>query len=298
MPGQISKRRYDEANISRLARLLDNSHQEFEVRVDGFTVIPRGQDTSKFESITDFIDENTHVIEVLVYKGASNVNDKHFFLFDSSGSGLGNTDEPGAESKYHIRAKEDEIKRLQAEIESLKGSKMTQKQFDDFKRDWETAQLKKELAEALERAKSAEKRADNRIAEIEAKSNSLGGILGAVVPHALASLAKTPGFQRALPGLAGLAALAGNETAEPGDGPDDEHTGVGFATPANDVAAQVAALLRESYDEDEQHFVLEFLARAAQQKFLLRQLARRAQRNEAQAPVNPTNANEQAAAGQ
>src|SRR5688572_16376404 len=93
-----SKERYDPKKIERLAqhlRLYYDKEQpiDFEIIVDGFKVVRRTNDPNLFSMYENFIDADSKCLEILLYNGASNNNDKTIFYFgDLPKEGLSGVD--------------------------------------------------------------------------------------------------------------------------------------------------------------------------------------------------------------
>src|SRR3954471_17641112 len=89
-----SKEKYDAKKVERLEehlRLYFDKGQpiDFEIIVDGFKVVRRTSDPNMFAMYENFVDADTKSIEILLYTGSSNNNDKRIFYFgDTHKEGL------------------------------------------------------------------------------------------------------------------------------------------------------------------------------------------------------------------
>ncbi len=188
-----SKERYDPKKVERLAehlRLYQEKGQpiDFEIIVDGFKVVRRTNDPNMFSMYENFIDADTRSMEILIYNGASNNNDKTIFYFGEipkeglSGVDIDNRIDEGVERKL----KEKEYDELKKENEKLQG---------------EIKDLEKEV-EQLEKEK----------AEMEASQSPLKGLLGEVGSSFVESfIRRNPNIVKGIPGGEALAGLIEND---------------------------------------------------------------------------------------
>ena len=148
---------------------------DYEILVDGFKVVRRTDDPEMFDLHERFIRPDTKYIEVLIFTGASNNNDKRIFSF-SEGEAL---------SGYDVDQK-------------IKESLAKQK------RDIEFEQTKKEnvlLRDELARAGEEKGKVEKELSELKAKQSPLNGFMGEIGASMLESfLKRNPKVLHALPG--------------------------------------------------------------------------------------------------
>lgn len=119
----VNHSNYEAGKIENLLQRIKNASlseqkQEYEIYVDGMKVVPRTSDPQLFESHSDFINEDSNSMTVLLFKGGSRMNDKYFFYFkevpkkEVTLSGL-----PGnmTLSEYDAKQKEDFLKGVRLE---------------------------------------------------------------------------------------------------------------------------------------------------------------------------------------
>ena len=184
-----SKERYDPKKVERLAehlRLYQEKGQpiDFEIIVDGFKVVRRTNDPNMFSMYENFVDADSRSMEILLYAGSSNNNDKSIFFFgDIPKEGLS-----GIEVDNRIR---EEVQ-----------LKLKEKEYDDLKKENEELQgeindLEKEV-EQLEKDKAA----------MEASQSPLKGFLGEVGSSFVESfIRRNPNIVKGIPGGEALAGL-------------------------------------------------------------------------------------------
>ncbi len=188
-----SKERYDPKKVERLAehlRLYQEKGQpiDFEIIVDGFKVVRRTSDPNMFSMYENFVDADTKSMEILVYTGASNNNDKSIFFFgDVPKEGLN-----GLEINNRIKE----------EVEQ----KLKEKEFDDLK--IENAELQVEINDLEKEVEQLEK--DK--AALEASQSPLKGFLGEMGSSFVESfIRRNPSIVKSIPGGEALAGLIEND---------------------------------------------------------------------------------------
>jgi FtsZ-binding cell division protein ZapB len=184
-----SKERYDPMKMQRLAehlRLYQEKEQpiDFEIIVDGFKVVRRTNDPGMFSMFENFVDADTKSMEVLLYSGTSNNNDKRIFYF-------------GEIPKEGLSGVE-----VDTRINEGITLRLKEKEYDDLKKANEKLQqeyneLEKEVEE-LEKEKEA----------WEQGQSPLKGILGEVGSSLVESfLRRNPNIVKSIPGGEALAGL-------------------------------------------------------------------------------------------
>jgi len=116
----VNHSNYDAGKIENLLQRIKNAweteqKQDYEIYVDGMKVVPRTANPQPFETHSDFINEDSRCMTILLFKGASRMNDKYFFYFkevpkkETSLSGL-----PGnmTLSEYDTKQKESFLKEV------------------------------------------------------------------------------------------------------------------------------------------------------------------------------------------
>jgi len=131
----VKRIKYEAGDINNLLQRIQNAwgsgqKQDFEIHVDGMKVIPRTADPQQFESHSDFINENSKTMTVLLFKGASNMNEKIIFQFQDALTkepGLSGIPENMTLSEYNEKQKADFLKELRLEqLEKENGELKTQ----------------------------------------------------------------------------------------------------------------------------------------------------------------------------
>ncbi len=217
-----SKERYDPNKVERLAehlRLYQEKGQpiDFEIIVDGFKVVRRTNDPNMFSMYENFVDADTRSMEILLYTGTSNNNDKRIFFFgDVPKEGLS-----GVEVNNLVK---EEVQQ-----------KLREKEYDDLKVENEKLQgeikdLEKEV-EQLEKDK----------AEMEASQSPLKGFLGEIGSSFVESfIRRNPNIVKSIPGgeaLAGLIEKDNKRKDKEEQSQSTEETEVSFQPKGNNGAS-------------------------------------------------------------
>lgn len=184
-----SKEKYDPKKVERLQEHLRLYYEkgqpiDFEIIVDGFKVVRRTSDINMFSMYENFVDADTKSIEILLYTGSSNNNDKRIFYF-------------GEAPKEGLSGVE-----VDSRIEEQVQKKLREKEFEDLKKEnqellSEVKELEKEI-EQLEKDKAA----------LEDSQSPLKGILGEVGSSFIESfIRRNPNVMKGIPGGEALAGL-------------------------------------------------------------------------------------------
>lgn len=191
-----SKEKYDPKKVERLAehlRLYFEKGQpiDFEVIVDGFKVVRRTNDYNLFSMYENFIDADTKSLEILLYNGASNNNDKTIFYFgDLPKEGLS-----GVEVDHRI---EEGVQR-----------KLREKEYAELKEENE------ELQEEIEGLEKQVQQLEKEKAALEASQSPLRGFLGEIGSSLVESFIKrNPDVMKNIPGGEALAGVIANGNKE------------------------------------------------------------------------------------
>lgn len=244
-----SKERYDPAKIERLAehlRLYNEKEQpiDFEIIVDGFKVVRRTNDPAMFSMFESFIDANTKSMEILLYNGASNNNDKTIFYFgELPKEGLSGVD-------------------VDNRIDEGVQRKLKERDYDALKKDNED--LEKEIDELEKQVEQLEKEK----ADLVASQSPLKGVLGEIGSSLVESFIKrNPLVMKSIPGgeaLAGLIAEDGKKESQL-----EEESEVSFKSKSNsedEAAITFVNQLKTQFSKDEFDNVLIILQGLADDK--------------------------------
>lgn len=185
----LSKQKYDPLKVSKLAEVLRLHHEkgnamDYEIILDGLKVVRRTSDPQLFSLFENFVSADTRLLEVVLYPGASNNNEKHLFTFtEEKEQGLS-----GIEIDHRI-----------------------QEQVQKERKEWEFELLKKEHGELKEEVKELEEEVERleKVNEdlINAQS-PLKGVLGEFGSSFLESFVRrNPHIIKNIPGGEALAGL-------------------------------------------------------------------------------------------
>jgi hypothetical protein len=188
-----SKEKYDPNKVERLSehlRLYQEKGQpiDYEIVVDGFKVVRRTNDPAMFSMFENFIDANTKSMEILLYNGASNNNDKTIFYFgELPKEGLSGVD-------------------IDNRIDEGVQRKLKERDYDTLKKDNED--LEKEVDELEKQVEQLEKEKS----ELVASQSPLKGVLGEIGSSLVESFIKrNPQVMKSIPGGEALAGLIEND---------------------------------------------------------------------------------------
>lgn len=185
----LSKQKYDPVKVSKLAEVLRLHHEkgnamDYEIILDGLKVVRRTNDPELFSLFENFIAADTKLLEIVIFPGASNNNEKHLFTFtEEKEQGLS-----GIEIDHRI-----------------------QEQVQKERKEWEFELLKKEHAELKEEVEELEKEVERleKVNEdlINAQS-PLKGVLGEFGSSFVESFVRrNPHIIKNIPGGEALAGL-------------------------------------------------------------------------------------------
>lgn len=195
----INKRKYDPAQIQKLADLVRIHYErgnpfDYEIMVDDLKVVRRTSDPELFFIFEDFVTAETKGIEVIFYRGSSNVPEKRIFTF---------IDDPAPDqalSGVEIDA------RIQSQV---------QEQVNQKQREWEYNDLLKRNAALAEEVKDLEKEVhdlEQENEQLKSDKSPLQGLLGELGSSFVVSfLRKNPKILNALPGGEALSGLLEDE---------------------------------------------------------------------------------------
>lgn len=191
-----NKEKYEQKKIDNLLQYLRLYHDkgqpiDYEILVDGFKAVRRTSDPDMFSMFENFVTADTRSIEILLFTGSSNNNEKRIFYFgDEPKEGLSGVEVKGMvdeEVRRKLREKEyealmDENKKLQQHIADLES---------------EVDELEKQNA------------------RLEMKQSPLNSFLGDVGSSLVESFIKrNPKLMAAFPGGEALAGLLQSDNSE------------------------------------------------------------------------------------
>jgi hypothetical protein len=196
-----NKEKYEQRKIDNLIqylRLYQDKGQpiDYEILVDGFKAVRRTNDPDMFLMFENFVTADTNSIEVLLFTGSSNNNEKRIFYF---GEPTKEKEKPEPLSGIEVKSMVDEEVRR----------KLLEKQFEDTKRQKE--ELEGEVKTLLSEINDLEK----QIAVLESKQSPLNNFLGDIGSSLVESFIKrNPKLMSTIPGGEALAGLLQSDNPE------------------------------------------------------------------------------------
>ena len=194
-----NKEKYEQKKIDNLLqylRLYNDKGQpiDYEILVDGFKAVRRTSDPDMFTMFENFVTADTRSIEILLFTGSSNNNEKRIFYFgEQPKEGLS-----GVDVKSIV---DEEVQR-----------KLREKEFDELK------DANKKLQQHIADLESEVEELEKHNARLEMKQSPLNSFLGDVGSSLVESFIKrNPKLMAAFPGgeaLAGLLQSSNEETIE------------------------------------------------------------------------------------
>jgi FtsZ-binding cell division protein ZapB len=252
-----NKEKYEQKKIDNLLHYLRLYHDkgqpiDFEILVDGFKAVRRTSDPDMFTMFENFVTAETRSIEVLLFTGSSNNNEKRIFYFgEQQKEGLS-----GMDVKSIV---DEEVQR-----------KLREKEFDELK--YENKNLKQHIADLESEVDELEK----QNARLEMKQSPLNSLLGDVGSSLVESFVKrNPKLMAAFPGGEALAGLlqSSNEEASEETTPDSEvsfkpkvTTSAPTPSEEDEAAVQFVNQLKSQFNKEEFERVLHILQMLADDK--------------------------------
>ena len=251
-----NKEKYEQKKIDNLLQYLRLYHDkgqpiDYEILVDGFKAVRRTSDPDMFTMFENFVTADTRSIEVLLFTGSSNNNEKRIFYFgEQQKEGLS-----GVDVKNIV---DEEVQR-----------KLREKEYEVLKD--ENKKLQQHIADLESEVDELEK----QNARLEMKQSPLNNFLGDVGSSLVESFIKrNPKLMSAFPGGEALAGLlqSSNEESTEEQTPESE---VSFKpkvsiTPAlseeEQAAIQFVNQLKSQFSKDEFEQVLHILQTLADDK--------------------------------
>jgi FtsZ-binding cell division protein ZapB len=199
-----NKEKYEQAKIDKLVQYLRLYHQkgqpvDYEILVDGFKAVRRTSDPDMFSMFENFVTADTRSLEVLLFTGSSNNNEKRIFYF-------------GEESKEGLSGVE-----VKSMVDEEVGRKLRDKEFEALKE--ENYNLKRNIADLESEVDELEK----HNARLEMKQSPLNNFLGDIGSNLVESFIKrNPKLMATIPGGETLAGLLQQDNAEDNGQPNPE----------------------------------------------------------------------------
>jgi FtsZ-binding cell division protein ZapB len=220
-----NKEKYEQKKIDNLLSYLRLYHEkgqpiDFEILVDGFKAVRRTSDPDMFSMFENFVTADTRSIEILLFTGSSNNNEKRIFYFgEEQKEGLS-----GVEVKSIV---DEEVQR-----------KLREKEYEALKE--ENNNLKQHIADLESEVDELEK----NNARLELKQSPLNSFLGDVGSSLVESFIKrNPKLMASFPGGEALAGLLQSDNSEANEEP----------TPESEVSFKAkTSSSQSSLSEDEQ----------------------------------------------
>jgi hypothetical protein len=219
-----NKEKYEQKKIDNLLQYLRLYHEkgqpiDYEILVDGFKAVRRTSDPDMFTMFENFVTADTRSIEVLLFTGSSNNNEKRIFYFgEAQKEGLS-----GVDVKNIV---DEEVQR-----------KLREKEYEVLKD--ENRKLQQHIADLESEVDELEK----QNARLEMKQSPLNSFLGDVGSSLVESFVKrNPKLMAAFPGGEALAGLLQSSNEEPD----------GDQTPESEVSFKPKASTTQSLNEEEQ----------------------------------------------
>jgi hypothetical protein len=251
-----NKEKYEQKKIDNLIqylRLYNDKGQpiDYEILVDGFKAVRRTNDPDMFTMFENFVTADTRSIEVLLFTGSSNNNEKRIFYFgDQPKEGLS-----GLDVKNIV---DEEVQR-----------KLREKEYETLKDD--NKKLQQHIADLEGEVEELEK----QNARLEMKQSPLNSFLGDIGSSLVESFVKrNPKLMAAFPGgeaLAGLLQSSNEEEQVEQQLPESEvsfkpKVSAATVNEEDQAAIQFVNQLKSQFTKDEFERVLHILQTLADDK--------------------------------
>lgn len=255
-----NKEKYEQKKIDNLQEYLRLYHQkgqpiDFEILIDGFKAVRRTSDPDMFSMFENFVNADTRSIEVLLFTGASNNNEKRIFYF-----GEDQQKEKEGLSGVDVKNMVDE------EVQK----KLLAKEHEDLKE--ENSNLKKHIADLESEVDELEK----HNAKLELKQSPLNNFLGDIGSSLVESFIKrNPKLMSSIPGGETLAGLIQQDNGSETQNDSSQESEVSFKPKGNSgcsmgeedqAAIQFVNQLKAQFTKDEFDNVLLILQTLADDK--------------------------------
>jgi hypothetical protein len=258
----IAREKYSPERIEKIEDYLKTYSEmgqpiDYEIIVDRLKVVRRTNNPDLYKMHEGFINSQTKSVEILIYSGQSNNNDKYIFFFsdeEEKDKGLS-----GLEINQRI---EDHVRKAQEKWE-----------FDLLKK--ENSSLKQELAELESEVAALEKEKE----EILSRQSPLNGLLGEVGSSFVESFIKrNPSIIANLPGGQALAGLLDDDSKVKEAREDTEVSFKSKGQSTNHLSEtdrnsiEFVNQLKASFSKDEFDDILVVLEMLAQDKSKIKQV--------------------------
>lgn len=217
----IGKEKYNQEKIDKLHDYLKTYQKmgqaiDYEILVDGFKAVRRTSDPDIFRMFENFVGADSKAIEILLYEGTSNNNNKHIFTLA------------------------EEVK--ETGLSGVEIDNRITEQVGKARKEWEFEQLKKDNQEWEEYANELQKDIDKlekELQEIKSSQSPLYGILGEFGSSLVSGIVRqNPAITEKIPGLSGLIEPSA-EGKDNGSAPGSEIS-FSSAEPAGDAESKEA----------------------------------------------------------
>ena len=258
---------YSDREVDILLKIIQQSNREYDVEIDGSTVISRTYDTQNYYDLVDFISPHTKFVTIRIYKGTSRNYDRTVLIMPQNG--LNGTPQIEALHAYDTKPKVD-IAKERAEWEK-------DRLIEDLTKEKTAleAENKRIKQEAREQIREIEEDAKQQIQDIKDKQNSLSGIIETFAPAVATTLANSQ-LSKTYPLLGALGALEETKSPNQQATNETEPSEVKFSpqntNPSDEKLLSLLNDLKANFELEELETVFEFLHHAAQDKSLLNKL--------------------------
>jgi hypothetical protein len=236
-----NKEKYEQRKIDNLIQYLNLYHQkgqpiDYEILVDGFKAVRRTSDPDMFSMFENFVTADTRSIEVLLFTGSSNNNEKRIFYF---GEVPREREKEEGLNGMDVRSLvDDEVKK-----------KLQAKEYESLRE--ENSNLKKHITDLESEVEELEK----YNARLEATRSPLNSFLGDIGSNLVESFIKrNPKLMSSIPGGEALAGLLQQDNAEVIDEPESEVSFKPKGTNASSSGEEHSSI--KSLTEEEQAAIL------------------------------------------
>jgi hypothetical protein len=263
----IAKQKYDPSPVQKIYELVALYHEkgepcDYEIIVDKLKVVKRTSNPEMFYGFERFVDASTKTVEILLYSGSSNVNDRWIFSFVdepepnvSSANGLSGTDLQEKVKDQLAEQKQDLLKQIKHE-----------------QLEKENEELKKEVIE-LEADVTRLEKENEQLVNAQSPLRPFLGEIGSSLVESF--LRRNPRLVKSIPGGEALAGLI-----EPAatDGPDELETNVSFQPKAKghsgeeEMAITFVNQLKEQFTKPEFDQIVIILQSMANDKAIIQQI--------------------------
>jgi hypothetical protein len=252
-----NKEKYEQRKIDNLIQYLRLYQQkgqpiDYEILVDGFKAVRRTNDPDMFTMFENFVTADTRSIEILLFTGSSNNNEKRIFYFG---------DLP--------KEKEEGLSGIEVQnmVSEQVNQKLREKEFKALQE--ENNDLKKHIADLESEVEELEK----HNAKLELKQSPLNNFLGDIGSSLVESFIKrNPKLMATIPGGEALAGLLQQDNSESQNEPATESE-VSFkpksgsaASEEDQSAIQFVNQLKAQFTKDEFEKILLILQTLADDK--------------------------------